>query len=68
MIAEAQNVVSFGHQITISPCVALDAFRLIVLPAVDLNNELCSVTDKVDDEGPDRLLPSKACTTQLMSA
>ncbi len=68
MIAEAQNPVAFRCQIRISLSVARDTLRFIVLPTVDLDDKARGLADKIDDEGPDRLLPAKACTIQPMSA
>jgi hypothetical protein len=38
-----------------------------VLPAIDLDNQSMLLTHEIDDEWPDRHLPSKAQTGETMS-
>jgi hypothetical protein len=68
VIVETQNAIPLGRQKGVSPRIALDVFRLEVLPAVDLDNDVGGVTNKVDDEGTDWRLTSKARTEQPVSA
>jgi hypothetical protein len=67
MVAEPQNVIPFGSQIMIPARVMLDALRLVVLPTIDLNDQMRSIADKIDDVGTDRLLPAETRTAQPMS-
>jgi hypothetical protein len=64
-IPEAKDPVALRFK----PPIALDvALILRMLSAVDFNDQRSLVTNKIDNEAPDRCLPPEAETAQPMSA
>ena len=48
--------------------IAFEMLVLEMLPAVDLNHEVCGMADKVDNVRTDRRLPPEACAVQPVRA
>ena len=64
-IPEAEDPVAFRFK----PPITLDvAFILRVLPAIDLDDQMPIVTNKINNEASDRCLPAKAKTIQPVPA
>jgi hypothetical protein len=67
-IAESKNPESRCAQKRISTLIAHKPCRLVVLTAVDFDDEPCRVTDEIGDVGTDRHLPAEGCAVQPMGA
>ena len=68
MIVEAKHAISLGGEKRIASRVALLMIRLEMLRAVDLYDQPRIVTDEVDDERTNRILPPKACAMEPVGA
>jgi hypothetical protein len=64
MIAEAQHPIAFAFKKTIAPRVAPLMRILEMLPAIDFDDHVRIMTNKVDDERTDRRLPPEACAVE----
>jgi len=67
VIVETENTKTFRHQKSIAPCVTHHVLRLKMLPAIELDDKICGVADKIHHVGTDRGLPPEACTIHPMS-
>ena len=63
-IAEPQNTKSFRLQERITTLIARKPRRLVVLAAVDLDDEIRRVTDEIRNAGTNRNLPAEGCAVQ----
>src|SRR4029078_13275489 len=68
VVIEAKNAKSFRREKGIKLHVALRVCVFKMLPAVQLNNQIGCVTDKICDVRADRSLAAEACAIQTMSA
>ncbi len=59
MIAEADHAKTLAGQVSIPTCVAPFLMRLKVLPAVELDDQVCGVANEVDNVRPNRGLAPK---------
>jgi len=68
VIIEAKHAIALAFEKGIAPRVTFLLRVLEMLPAIDLDDEFLILADKIDDEGTDRRLPSKARTVEPMGA
>jgi hypothetical protein len=68
MIVEPENTKTFRYQKGIAPCVTLHVLRLKMLPAIEFDDEICSVTDKIHHVRTNRRLPPKTRAIHPMGA
>jgi hypothetical protein len=66
MIVESQDAKSFPRQERISTRIALQMFRLKMLPAIDFDDEPRGMANEIHDIRPNRSLAPKACTIHSM--
>ena len=64
IVPEAQYAVVVASE----PCIAIGVYRLIVLTAIDFNDQTLFDTGEVGDEGTDRVLSAKAAIGKLATA
>ena len=64
MIIEAEHAIPLGGEKGIASRVALLMLRFEMLGAIDLYDQPRAVTDKVNNERTNRILPPKACAME----
>jgi hypothetical protein len=68
VIIESQHTIASCPEIGVASRVAPLISDFEMLCAVDLDDQSRAATDEINDEWPDGILPSEACTIQLMCA
>jgi hypothetical protein len=68
VVVEAKNSKALLYQERIATCITVGVPRFKMLAAIELDHEVCGVTNEIDDIGTNRGLPPKARTTHAMGA
>jgi hypothetical protein len=68
MIVETEHTIALSQEIRVAPSVACDVPGFKVLAAVNFDDELGSVADKIDDVGADGRLSAETCPLKPVGA
>jgi hypothetical protein len=68
MIVETENAKAFRREKLIAPCIAVHICVFEMLAAVQFNNEIGGVTQKIRNIRPNRRLPPEDGAVEPMSA